>query len=147
MLHRGPSLCRGPLVQPIGTGMTVLEKKKKLSEKEEKQVSVLGSLAPTVQSSWPLVMWNTSFTHQHMDLPTITLGAQNHKDGPFHSHDDRANTCHNKVRHWKYKAVLVLQSLYLTQCYRSFSCLLFCHIAIKGLIKSTSWFWLGNEKL
>lgn len=82
-------LCRGPLVEPMGTGVIVLEKGEKCIRREARWL--LGSPAPIAQSSWPLVMWSTSYPHQHMDLPTITKGAQNHKHGPFHS-SNTANT-------------------------------------------------------
>lgn len=66
-------------------------KKGKVCKKEEKRGDCWASPAPIAQSSWPLVMWSTSYPHQHMDLPTITKGAQNHKHGPFHS-SNTANT-------------------------------------------------------
>lgn len=93
-------LYRGPLIEPMGTEMTVLEKRKKWVRKKRNKMTMLGSPAPAAQSSWWLVMWSTSYTHQHMDLPTITKRAQNYKDGSPHS-QVRPTTCHSEVRQWK----------------------------------------------
>lgn len=102
-----------------GTGMIILAKREKRMRKKRSKVTMLGNSALTSQSSWPLVVWSASFFRKHMDLPTITRKAQNHKDDPFLSRD-RVNTRHNMVRQWKNETVLVLQSLYLTQCCENF---------------------------
>lgn len=52
--ERSPWLYRGPLVEPMGTGMTVLEKGGKWVRKKRSKMTILGSPAPTARASWPL---------------------------------------------------------------------------------------------